>query len=327
VIQTVSDRAVSSISCRSRLLASLAALLCIALSSHALAARPVRVYEVDVTGQSPGALQDAMRQALVRATGHRDSGTDPALASIVEDAAKYVKSYTRGAQGRTQVVFDGVAVERAIVAAGRDVWSPERPFTLVTLYPQLSRAAEDSARAELEQEAARRGLLISLVPLAIVDAAGNPQGRDALLQAAQRYGADQVLVGRSDTATAGQWRWTLHTSFASPTWSGGLAAGIDGTVDTLVPPETAAVAQIDGQARVEVSGVSGLTDYASVERLLQGVPGVRRTRLAEAQGNEVVFELTVRGGAEALDRALASSTRLARTGSGNNGSLVYQYRP
>ena len=57
----------------------------------------------------------------------------PALASLIEDAAKYVKSYAPGPRGETQVLFDREAVERSIAAAGRSVWDPERPFTLVVL--------------------------------------------------------------------------------------------------------------------------------------------------------------------------------------------------
>jgi hypothetical protein len=311
---------------RPGLILSLVLLACVALSMQAAMARTVRVYEVDVAGQSPGALQDAMRQALVRATGHREAANDPALASIVEDAPKYVKSYAKGAQGQNQVVFDGAAVERAITAAGRGVWSADRPFTLVALYPPLPRAAEEPARAELEQEAARRGLLISLIPLTVVDASGSEVGRDALLSAAQRYGADQVLVGRTDKAPVGQWRWTLHTGLSSQSWNGPLIAGVDGTVDALVPQGSAALAQADAETRVQIDGVAGLSDYASVERILQSVPGVRRARIAEVQGTQAVFELTVRGGAEALDRALSGSTRLARS-SASNGTLVYLYHP
>src|SRR5215472_9942351 len=74
------------------------------------AGRPVRVYEVDVAGQTAPAVQDAMRQALVRATGRRESADDPALASLVADATRYVKSYVVGPRGESQVVFDGVAV-------------------------------------------------------------------------------------------------------------------------------------------------------------------------------------------------------------------------
>src|SRR5437879_217751 len=93
------------------LLASLAWLLWDVLPGSAWAARAVRVYEVDVSGQSTTALQDAMRQALVRATGRRESANDPALASLIEEAPKYVKSYSPGPRGETQVIFDRVAVE------------------------------------------------------------------------------------------------------------------------------------------------------------------------------------------------------------------------
>src|ERR1700745_2128738 len=97
------------------------------------AARLVRVYEVDVEGQTPAALQEAMRQTLVRATGRRESAEDPALASLLSDAPRYVKTYGTGPRGEPQVVFDGAAIERAIGAAGRSVWERERPFTLVVL--------------------------------------------------------------------------------------------------------------------------------------------------------------------------------------------------
>ena len=293
----------------------------------AWAARAVRVYEVDVSGQSTTALQEAMRQALVRATGRRESANDPALASLIEDAPKYVKSYSPGPRGETQVIFDRVAVERSIAAAGRSVWDPERPFTLVVLYPPPSRAEADAARSALEQVAAARGLLISVVPLSIMDANGAELGHDALLATAQRYGGDEILVGRSDAgAPAGQYQWTLNTGFSSQSWSGPLAAGIDGTVDQLAPAQGASLAQTEAKVQVEVSGVGTLADYANVQRILESVPGVRGANIDRAGGNSVTFDITARGGSEALDHALAGSAHLARAET-SNARLQYQYRP
>src|SRR5256885_2726136 len=137
-------------------------LLCCVLSSPAWAGRPVRVYEVDLKGgQSPASVQDAMREALVRATGRRESATDPALGNLVSEAQNYVKGYTTAARGQPQVMFDVAAVARAIAAAGRSVWDSNRPFTLVVLYPPPARAAEEAARAELEQTAIARGLPVT----------------------------------------------------------------------------------------------------------------------------------------------------------------------
>jgi len=268
-----------------------------------------------------------MRQALVRATGRRESANDPALASLVEDAPKYVKSYSPGPRGETQVIFDRVAVERSIAAAGRSVWDAERPFTLVVLHPPPNRAEGDAARSTLEQTAASRGLLISVIPLAIVDANGAELGRDALLATAQRYGGDEVLVGRADTgAPAGQYQWTLYTSFSSESWSGSLTSGIDGTVDLLAPAQGASLAQTEAKVLIEIDGVSSLSDYANVQRILESVPGVRGANIARAGGNTVTFDVTARGGSDALDRALAGSARLVRTGT-SNARLLYQYHP
>jgi hypothetical protein len=268
-----------------------------------------------------------MRQALVRATGRRESATDPALTSLIEDAPKYVKSFSPGARGESQVIFDRVAVERSIAAAGRSVWDPERPFTLVVLSPPPSRTDADAARGALEQAAASRGLLISVIPLSIVDASGAELGRDALLATARRYGGDEVLVGRADTgAASGQWQWTLYTSFTSESWSGPLTAGIDGTVDLLAPPQGASLAQTEAKVLLQVDGVGTLTDYAAVQRMLEAVPGVRGASVAQASGASVTFVVTARGGSDALDRALAGSARLVRSGAAN-ARLVYQYHP
>ncbi len=306
-------------------LLALACLLCAAQPCEA--GRPVRAYEVDIEGQTPAALQEAMRQALVRATGRRESADDPALASLVSDAPRYVKSYGTGPRGEAQVVFDGAAVERAIGAAGRSVWDRERPFTLVVLVPPRPRTAEDAARAELERAAAERGLPISLIPLPLTDGAGNALGADALLQAAQRYGGDEILVGRgADAAPDTPLQWTLYTRTLTTSWSGPLAAGIEHTVDVLVPQPATSLAEADAPARVQVDGVNSLLAYATVERLLQSTPGVRRANIAAADAGTVTFDVTARGGAAGLGQALAGSTRLLRVG-GAGESVVYRYQP
>jgi hypothetical protein len=302
-------------------------LLCCALPPCAWALRPVMVYEVDLDNQSATALQDAMRAALVRATGRRESAQDPALGSIVTEAARYVKSYATGPRGEPQVVFDAPAVERAISAAGRSLWDNERPFTLVVLSPPPDRADADSDRTLLEHAAEQRGLPISVIPLTVVDASGNALGSDALLQATQSYGGDQLLVGRTDSATApGQLQWTLYTRAASDSWSGPLTDGVDHTVDLLAPPPGTSAGMEEVATSVQIEGVTGLTDYADLERLLQSVPGVRHAGVSEVTAAGVVtFEVIVRGGAAGLERGLAGTTRLTRMAA--TPQLVYHYQP
>lgn len=300
---------------------------CCALPLIAWGGRPVRVYEVDVAERSGTALQEAMRQVLVRATGRREAAEDPALAGIVADAPKYLKAYTTGARGQSQVVFDGEAVQQAISAAGRSVWDGDRPFTLIVLDPPRSRAQADAARAELERAAAARGLPISLIPLTLVDSTGKPLSTDALLEAAQGFGADELLVGRGEGSTPdAPLQWTLYARSASESWSGPLAAGIDHTVDHLVPQQGGTAVLAESEARVEIEGVRTLTDYAAVGRLLQTVPGVRRANLLEADKSRVVFAVLVRGGAAALDQSLAGQPHLAPAGT-SEGRTVFRYQP
>jgi hypothetical protein len=307
-------------------LKGLAWFLCCVISCSAWAGRPVRVYEVDLKGgQSPASLQDALREALVRATGRRESATDPALANLISEAQNYVKSYSPATRGQSQVIFDGVAVERAIVAAGRSVWDRNRPFTLVVLYPPPARNAEGATRVEVEQVAIERGLPVTLVPLSPVDASGNDLGREALMQMAQRYGGDAVLVGRGD-ANSANLQWTLHTNFSSESWSGPLAAGVNGAVDTMAPAQGGSLAQMEASARVEIDGVTTLTDYVNVERMLESVPGVRRANVSAASGNVVMFDVVARGGGDAISHALAGSTHLVRSDA-SSARLAYQYRP
>jgi hypothetical protein len=278
-------------------------------------------------GQTPAALQDAMRDALVRTTGRRESAVDPVFTALIGSAANYVKGYGSGPHGESQVVFDGAAVERAIVAAGRSVWARDRPFTLVVLSPPPPRAMEDAAKSSLEQVAVERGLPISLVPLALTDANGADLGRDALMQVAQRYGGDAVLVGRGDpTAAGGSLQWTLYTSFAVENWTGALAAGIDGAVDNFAPLQGGSLAQTETQAVIQIDGLNSLTDFAEAQRMLESMPGTRRADVVEAAGSSASFDVTVRGGVDAIEHALTGSGRFVRSGVAGSRP-VFQYRP
>ncbi|HEX4267763.1 MAG TPA: DUF2066 domain-containing protein [Steroidobacteraceae bacterium] len=174
---------------------------CAVLPAAAWAARPVAVFQVDVAGETVPALQQAMRAALVRATGRRESASDPVFAALITDAPKYVQSYDRGPRGEPQVLFNGAAVDKAIAAVDRSVWDPNRPFTLVVLYPAPGQGDQPADEAALEQAAEERGLPISIVPLPVADDSGALLSREALLEMAHRYGAEQLLVGTPPAPT------------------------------------------------------------------------------------------------------------------------------
>jgi hypothetical protein len=305
-------------------------LACLLLPIASWAGRPVRVYDIDVKGAgapSAAALQDALKRVLVRATGRSDAAADPALAAIVADAPHYMQSSRAAQDGATHVVFDAAALASAITAAGRSTWDTNRPFTLVVLSPPLAGPAADAARRELDAAAEARGLPISFVPLALVDAAGAELGRDGLLAAAQKLGGDAILIGRSDEAGSnGAWQWTLYTGFVSENFTAGLTAGLNGAVDALARVQDVSEPQGEMVVQVEIDAVVALADYAQVGRLLQSAPGVRSVNVAEASGTMVIFSVRVRGGGPALDRALASSGHFV-SGAAGGARLQYAYRP
>lgn len=303
----------------------LAALVAV-LASPAALARAVRVYDVEIKGEAVGpAVQEAMRRVLVRATGRRESAADPAFTALVTDAARYVQSSRKVANGSTLVVFDAAAVEQAITSAGRSVWGTERPFTFVVFVPALTPSAIEAARPELDRAAESRGLPINLAPVAVVDSTGAELSRDALLQGAQRLGGDAVLVARAD-ANPGMYQWTLQTQFGSESWTGPLEAGPNGAADALTRAQEATAGVAELEAVVQVAGVTTLNDYAAVSRLLESIPGQKKVSVAEANGSTATFNVLVRGGADTVDRVLGNSSRLTRSGNAN-GQLLYTYRP
>ncbi len=288
-----------------------AAVLGLLAGAPAWALRPVQVYEVTVRGASAAnVVTEAMRQALLRATGRRDSAADPQLNGIVQNAAQYLQGSRTLPGGAVQVDFDATTLAQAIVAAGGSLWDSNRPFTLVAVNPVPSGPAGDALRVELEQTAEQRGLPVSVVPLALTDASGAPLPDDTVLQSAQALGADAVLIGRADPTNPAQWQWHLVSSYVSDGWSGDSDAGINGAADSLAKVATAGGSKPLMRIAVQVTGVATLTDYARVEQILRTVPGVQASGLIAAQGDRATFSVDVRGGGEELLRSLAGSAHL-----------------
>ena len=335
-------------------------LACAALPAVSHASHAVPVYTVNLAARTPEALAQAMRAALVRATGHRRVATDPALAPLVATAERYVLGYLPDRLGARQVMFDGPRIDQAIRAAGLSVWSPDRPFTLVVLNPAPRQRAQAGDTTAINQAAEERGLPISIVPLSVRDASGRLLSAESLLATVHRFSAEQLLVGHpvqtssslqgaqsggsaqfapapmpaspsaagpspDGAGQSGVWRWTLVTPFMTRRFTGSISAGIDGTVNLLAPPVEATAADQVSEVRVRIDGVETLPDYARVETMLAAVPGVERSTVARVAGTTALFHLWARGGAETVGPMLASSPRLKRIAA--SGGLAFRYAP
>jgi Uncharacterized protein conserved in bacteria (DUF2066) len=314
---------------------SLIAVASLALSPHANATRQVRVYEATVSSQTDAAVQAqaALRQVLVRATGARDAANDPALAGLLANASQYVLGTRPAGSGSAQVVmFDGAALERDIIAAGRAIWLSERPLLLVVLTGGPASGAFENRRqveGALDAASNRRGQPISIArPEALaLPVDGDIQG-DVALAAAQRMRADAVLVGYGDAvAGGGPWHWTLTAAGISENWNGTLEEGIHGSADILARNSATFAALPELAVLVEVDGVPSLKEYASVAELLGDAPGVRSVQLTEATGSRAIFAVVTRGGTGVLQTGLGANAHLEHGEPHAGGAIAYRYRP
>jgi Uncharacterized protein conserved in bacteria (DUF2066) len=291
------------------------------LVSRAHAVPVPGLYVVVVQERDPQqAAQQAMRQELVRLTGAPDAPADPQLASLIDDARRYVQLQRATTSGSTQIVFDSAALRDAIMAAGRSVWDPDRPLLWIAL-PQSGADASDDLRARLSAAAAARGLPLIFAPAATPADTANAT---TLLSAARRAGASAALLAQPAPADPTHWQWTLVASNADGRWTGGADSAIDGAVDALVRAaqalERAPLAEFD----CHIQGVSDLTSFASLLAAIGNTPGIVDVRVIEVDTDHLTLHLKARGSAADIQRALGSD-RLRAAGTGADGALEYRY--
>ncbi len=317
------------------LLVSLIALAALTLAQRAEATRQVRIYEINVSSQTDAAVQaqSGMRQVLVRATGARDAANDPALANVLANAQQYVIA-TRPATSGTGVtlVYDAAALERDITAAGRAIWPADRPLVLIVLTGGPAAGVFETRRqveGTLDAAGNRRGQPIRVArPEAINLPVTGDIPLDAALAAAQRLGADAVMVGYGDAVTdGGPWRWALSGAGVNESWSGSLEDAVNGAADVFARNAQAFAALPESSILVSVDGVPTLRDYAKVADILGAAGGVRSVMLAEVNGARTTFSVTTRGGANQLQSSLAGNASFEHVDPVAGASLAFRYRP
>ncbi|MDP8985072.1 MAG: DUF2066 domain-containing protein [Pseudomonadota bacterium] len=273
------------------------------------------------------AFQAALKGVLVRVTGRRTAGEDPAFAPLFNSAPRYVQQYRTAPDSKLWVAFDGAAIERWLTQNGQPSWGRERPTTLVWLsvqdgsQPGTVLSADDTSELKAAIDAAAEIRGIPLVwPSAAVAAAAAP----AAAEMARRAGADAVLVGRATSADkAAGVRWSLLFQDRSSEFSGTLE-GINRAADLYAGlfAASGSVAPID----IEVSGVADLRDYANVQTYLESLTFITHVGVQALNGDSVTFRLGARGGIEPLQHAIALNGRLQPQPAGDNGIQRFQLR-
>lgn len=324
-----------------------AAVLCLSVLSAvpgAFATAKVEVFQAtapvaDRSEAAQGvAFQSALRTVLVRVTGRRTAGDDPALAPLVSNARRYVQQYRSAPDNQLWVAFDSAAIERWLTQNNQPLWGRDRPVTYLWVGVQSGAqggtllTAEDQSelKTSIDAAASVRGIPVMWPNTADLQrnrvdyssvAGGSPA---ALVDLAKRAGADGVLIGRASNLTAAaSVRWTLQYQDRSSEFSGPFD-GVNRTADLYASlfAASGALAPVD----IEVSGVSELRDYAAVETYLESLSFITHVDVVDLNHDVVRFRLTTRGGADTLQRALTLSGRLTAEAAGEDGVQRFKVR-
>jgi hypothetical protein len=282
----------------------------------------------------PAAFAAALRIVLVRVTGRRTADEDPALAPLINSAARYVQQYRAAADNQLWVAFDGPAIERWLTQNGQPLWGRERPATVVWLAVQGGTlvTAEDASelKSALDAAAALRGVPLRWPTAAELQqdhldyAALTGASPGTLADLGRRLGGEGTLIGRASNATlTATVHWTFLFQEHSSEFSGALE-GVNRAADTYagIFAVSGALSMVD----IEVTGVSDLKDYALVQGYLESLTFIAHVGVETLNGDTVRFRLTTRGGPGPLQHAFALNGRLQPIAAGDNGVQRFQLR-
>jgi uncharacterized protein len=283
-----------------------------------------------VDGSRDAAFVEALRTVLVRVSGQRDAAL---RVGEISDPRKYVQRFGFTAGNVLEVGFDAASVDQLLSNAGLPIWGRERPATVVMFgveeggaWRWLAADTPAREREAIEKIARERGLPLKWPVMDAQERSEASSDSPGLMQAASRYGADAVLLGR---ARGGTVQWTLLSSEGAAQASGGLDDGVHLAADTFARVFAASGSSL-GSVIVEVAGISDLNAYAATLNYLEGMTLVRGVALEQVTGDRMRFKLAVRGDAATLRRAIALDHRLVPTDTADGAAadrLAFRYQP
>jgi hypothetical protein len=330
---------------RRRIAAAAASVL---VSTCCVAATVSGMYEatVPLSDRSEGgqaiAFQDAMREVLVRVTGQRDAGSQPALAPLISDARHYVQQFRIVGTNQFFAGFDGAKIERAVIAAGQPLWGHQRPATLVWLAVDdgQRRTLIDAQSSSDLKEVLERAAQVRGLPLRWPVGGGRigfdevwNGSAESLRATASEFGADAVLVGRarSSNPASAQVQWTVLYGTASSDWLGTVEEGVQGAADEFVRVFAAGNDAATTDLSITVSGIADLAAYARVTDYLESMALISDVAVEQLTGDTVVYRARARGDVARVARAIELGNRLqaqdAGAGVSQTGALSFRYRP
>ncbi len=298
------------------------------------------------------AYREALTEILHRVSGSELASDRQRIDELFPDPAAYVVQFRPGANDTLWVSFDGQAIERTLRGAGQTYWGSDRPLTLVWLAVDWGQgrreivAADDPERDSSQSRSIDRNRLIRQRILEVANGRGLPlmfplldstdlQSIDfadiwggfdeAVLEASRRYDVNSILIGRVRPGSGQRDRWTYYFG-GTETALGGSPESVLGRVADMLAAQLA----ITGDTPVEVialnvSGVTSVTAYGEVHRMLRDVPHIESFAVTEVAGDRVSYRVEVRGGAPRLARSLRFGGLIEQDEPGPFGDLDFFY--
>lgn len=276
-------------------------------------------------------------QSLVQLYGYQQRNVSDAGGKTPDKRGQAPDAKTNGSGSdettvalKLRAVFDGSALEAAMLEAGLPVWGSSRPVTMVWLLANgelVTQAGPAEIVNAMKAAAERRGVPLRFPPAAAatsgpVKPADIRNGHIARLMMVSRgYGTEHVLTGQIDGQTA-DWRLIEDGNVLSRWHDRGeppavLAASAVGHSAAVYARRYAAVGAEHGRVMVAVQGIGGARGYTRVRAFLAGLTAVEAVTPVLVDAKTVVFRVTGPGDAEALDHRIGvvgwlEDNRLAR---------------
>jgi len=287
-----------------------------------------------------GALDLALRQVIGKLTGLANPQS-----AILDEAAANAQNYLQQFQFRGQeeagnltlwARFNAQAMDDIVARSGLPAWSRQRPPVLTWIALREAAGVElynledpGGLAQAIRHSAWRRGLPLEF-PLLDLEDRSKLSATDAwsldirkIRDASRRYSAGGIFVARIEQGQGDLWtaRWSLLIGEDAEQWSSQgtsmeavVAFGINTATDRIARREALTSTQADGtQVQVRISSLRNLSDYARTLKYLQSFEQVTQLALRGIRADELSVQLTVRGGAEALDKLISFGDVLKAT--------------
>jgi hypothetical protein len=307
------------------------------------------------------ALPQALGQVLVQVSGNVNIANSAFIQQQLPQAANFIQSYTYENDSVQdmpsslvlKVQFDPRSVNQLLQKAGQTPQFPiQYPPLLVWIalssgqvHTLLDTNAQDPIAATLRAAAQlhRMPILLPLLDLQDVNDISADQvwqlNTQAVTAASVRYNIQNILVGRINNASNGQWQadWVLISPQRNWQWhTAGATAEIilqkvlNNVAQTFAQQSGAkstTASSIPQHVKVHITGVSGLDQFAGVVKYFRSLAPVNKVETASISSDSITLDVTVVGGAAVLDKAVQEGPSLLPDKAGSNTStdLYYQW--